>query len=226
MKFQPPEEMQEYISPTEFCDCHNAAIKQKAEELAKDAGSPKEAAMKIYYYIRDFPFAVGRLDKKASQTLKEKKGYCVTKTNLQVALLRAVGIPARYHQVVLDKKVIKGIVSDSFYKKQEDTIWYHPWCECYLSGRWIACDLYLDKDTYNAAIKQGILTQEQMPSIDWDGENDLKIATPWMLKDVGTHSSYDAVCKDVMKKLTVPIFLMNLACTFSNRYTKKLREKT
>jgi hypothetical protein len=225
MKFQIPEGMQEFASSTEFCDCDNMEIMQKAEELAKDASSPKEAAMKIFNYVRDFPFAVSRLDKKASKTLKEKKGYCVTKTNLQVALLRAAGIPARYHQVVLDKAVIKGIVSDSFYAKQEDTIWYHPWCECYLSGRWIACDLYLDKDTYNSAIKQGILTQEQMPSIDWDGENDLKIAIPWMLKDVGTHSSYDEVCKDVMKKVKVPYFIMSLACTFSNQYTKKLREK-
>ncbi|GAH95260.1 unnamed protein product, partial [marine sediment metagenome] len=34
---------------------------------------------------------------KASVTLKIRNGFCVTKSNLQVALLRAINIPARYH---------------------------------------------------------------------------------------------------------------------------------
>ena len=226
MKFQVPEGMQEYVSPTEFCDCDSEEIKQKAEELTKDANSPKEAAMKIFNFVRDqILFAASRTDVKASKTLKDKNGFCVTKTNLQVALLRAVGIPARYHQVVLDKTVLKGLVSDSFYNRQKDNIWFHPWCECYLSGKWIACDLYLDKSTYDACIKHGILKKEQMPTIDWDGENELKTATAWILEDVGVHSSYDEVCKKVMKETPVPVFLMVLACNFSNRYTKKLREK-
>jgi len=226
MRFQIPEGMQEYVRPTEFCDCDCAGITLKAEELTKDVDSPKEAAMAIFNFVRDrIPFAVSRIDEKASKTLKKGKGFCVTKTNLQVALLRAAGIPARYHQVVLDKTVLKGLVSDSFYNRQEDRIWFHPWCECYLSGKWIACDLYLDKDTYNAAIKDGILSKEQILSIDWDGENDLKTATHWMLEDAGIHASYDEVSKKVMKEIPVPVFLMVLACNLSNRYTKKLREK-
>lgn len=226
MKFHVPEEMQEYIVPTMLCDCDSDEIQQKAEELTRNIDSPKEAAMKIFNYVRDqIPFGVSRIDEKASKTLKKGRGFCVTKTNLQVALLRATGIPARYHQVVLDKTVLKGIVSDSFYKRQEDRIWFHPWCECYLSGKWIACDLYLDKATYNAAIKKGIFSKEQMPSIDWDGENDLKTATSWMLEDVGVHPSYDEVCEKVMKSIPVPVFLMVLASNFSNRYTSKLRGK-
>jgi transglutaminase-like putative cysteine protease len=225
MKFQVPEEMQEYVKPTELCDCDCQEIKQKAEDLTKNASSPKDAAVKIFYYVRDIPYAVSRTDKKASKTLKENQGFCVTKTNLQIALLRALGIPARYHQVVLDKKVVKGIVSDALYNKHEETVWYHPWCECYLSGRWIACDSYLDKALYNVAIQRGIITNKQMPTIDWDGESDLKTALSWMLKDVGVRSSYDEVCKEVLKKSPVPPFVMGLACSLSNRYTKKLRGK-
>lgn len=226
MKFQIPEGMQDYVNPTELCDCDCAEIKQKAEELTKDASSPKEAAMRIFNYVRDqILFAVGRTDVKASTTLKEGKGYCVTKTNLQIALNRAIGIPGRYHQVVLHKDVLKGIVSDFLYKRMDEKIGFHPWCECYLSGKWIACDLYLDKDTYNAAIKNGIISKEKMPTIDWDGETDLKIATPWMLEDVSTHSSYDKVCKKAMEEMKVPYFLMRLAFNQSNRYTNKLRGK-
>jgi len=226
MKFQVSEEMQEYVKPTEFCDCDSEAIRQKAQELTTDIDSPKEAAMKIFSYVRDhIPFAISRTDVKASRTLKDGKGFCVTKTNLQIALLRAAGIPARYHQVVLHKDVLKGIIPDFIHKMIEEKIWYHPWCECYLSGRWIACDLYLDKDTYNAAVKNGAINTEKIPTIDWDGETDLIIATPWILEDVGTHVSYDEISKKVVKETKVPQFLMKLAFNQSNRYTKKLREK-
>ena len=226
MKFQVPEGMQEYVNPTELCDCDCEEIKRKADELTGNVDSPKEAAMKIFNYVRDqMLFGVSRVDEKASKTLKKGRGFCVTKTNLQVALMRATGIPARYHQVVLDKTSVKGIVSDSYYKRLEGNIWFHPWCECYLSGKWIACDLYLDKYTYDAAIKQGVFRKEQMPSIDWDGENDLKTATSWMLEDVGVHASYDEVSKKVMKEAPVPAFLFVLASNLSNQYTSKLRGK-
>jgi len=226
MKFQVSTEMQDFVNSTEFCDCNNEEIRRKAADLTKDVSSPKEAALKIFHYVRDLPFAIGRADKKASKTLKEHKGFCITKTNLQIALLRAIGIPARYHQVVLHKKILKGIIDDSILKKMEEKIWYHPWCECYLSGKWIACDLFLDKDTYNAAIKNDIISKEEMPAIDWDGETDQKHTTPWILEDVGTHSSYDEVCKEVIKTYPkMPRFLFNLAINKSNRYTEKLRKK-
>jgi len=226
MKFQVSEEMQEYVKPTEFCDCDSEAIRQKAQELTGDVDSPREAAMKIFDCVRDeILFYVGMPDVKASVTLQDKKGYCVTKTNLQVALLRAVGIPARYHQVVLHRDVLKGIVPGLVYRMMEERIWFHPWCECYLAAGWIACDLYLDKYTYNAAVKQGIIAKEKMTTIDWDGETDLKIAVPWMLEDVGVHSSYDEVCKKIVKEMKFPKFLMKFAFSQSNRYTKKLREK-
>lgn len=226
MRFQVPEGMQEYVSPTEFCDCDNVAIKQKSEELTRDVHSPKEAAMKIFSYVRDqTPFAIGRTDVRASETLKDREGYCVTKTNLQVALLRAAGIPARYHQVVLHKDVLKGIILDAVYEVMEERIWYHPWCECYLSGKWVACDSYLDKDTYDAAVKKGVLSREKMPSIDWDGDTDLKIAAPWMLEDVGIHSSYDAVCKKVVEETETPLDILIQAFSQSNQYTRKLRKE-
>ena len=226
MKFQVPEGMQDYVNPTEFCDCDCEEIKQKGEELTRDVKSQKDAAMIIFNYVRDqFPFAEGRPDVKASKTLKEGKGHCITKKNLQIALLRAIGIPARYHQVVLQKEVLKGLVSDYFYKHQDEKIRFHPWCECYLSGKWIACDLYLDKDTYNAAIKNGIISKEKMPYIDWDGEADLKIAAPWVLEDIGTHYSYDEVCKKAMEEVKVPNFLLNIVFKQSNRYTDRLRKK-
>ena len=226
MRFQVPEGMAEYLGATEFCDCENSEIRQKSEELTRNADSPKEAAMNIFNYVRDqIPFAIGRTDVKASETLTNGEGYCVTKTNLQVALLRAAGIPARYHQVVLHKDVLKGIIHDSVYDALDERIWFHPWCEAYLSGKWVACDLFLDKDTYNAAVKEGILSKDKMPTIDWDGDTDLKIAAPWMLEDVGSYPSYDEVSERVVKETKMPPSILMEAFRQSNLYTKKLREK-
>jgi len=39
-----------------------------------------------------------------------------------------------------------------------EKIWFHPWCECNISGKWIACDSVFNKNIYNAAIKNGIIS--------------------------------------------------------------------
>ena len=118
MRLQPPKEMEDYVKPTEFCDCDCEEITRKAEELTKNASSPKEAAVAVFNYVRDqIPLAMGKIAEKASDTMHEGQGHCVTKTNLQIAPFRALGIPARYHQVKLHKDILKWIISDSFYKR-------------------------------------------------------------------------------------------------------------
>ena len=176
--------------------------------------------------MRDkIPFGMDFFYTKASETLKKGYGFCITKTNLQIALMRAVGIPARYHQVVLHKDVLKGILPDSIHKRIDERIWYHPWCECYLSGKWVACDSYLDNALYEAACRKGILSKDKMPTIDWDGEGDLKIASSWMIEDVGTYASYEEICKKAMDEIKMPKFLFKISKISSNRYINKVRKK-
>lgn len=217
--------MEEYLITTELCNYENDEINKKAQELTEDSNSLKESALSIFTFVRDqVLFGVDLPYTKASDTLKKGFGHCVTKTNLQIALLRAVGIPSRYHQVILHKDILKGIIPSSIHNKLEEKIWYHPWCECYLSRKWVACDLFLDNSLYQAACRKGILTKDKMPTIDWDGDSDLKIIVPWMLEDVGTHSSYDDVCKKVMDDIKMPKFLFKMALKISNRYTNKVRK--
>ncbi len=40
-------------------------------------------------------------------------------------------------------------------------------------------------------LKQGLITTDQIPAIDWDGENDLGILTPWITSDRGFVASAD-----------------------------------
>ena len=226
MVWESPKGMDEYLRPTELCDCNDPAIRRRAQEIIKDIGTPKEAALLIFHHVRDrILFALDNLDVKASDTLRKGFGLCVGKTNLQVALLRSVGIPARYHQVVLSKNCLKGIVSSTTFNGTPERIWWHPWCECYISGRWMACETLFDKRLYEACLERGIITREQIPTIDWDGENDVIQVTPWILEDRGTHHNLDEEFRRAQKEAMPPRIIANMLLYFTNRYTNKLRSR-
>ena len=224
MKFTYPVELHDFVEATELCNCDSPEIIAKADEITRNSKNPEDAACQVFKFVRDkFLFSLTNATEKASETLKGNEGWCITKTNLQIALLRSLGIPARYHQVVLHKRAMKGIISELLYKQLKERIWFHPWCECFLSGKWIICDLYLDKYTYLAAIQEGIITKRMIPSIDWDGVHDLRLVTPYMIEDVGLLSSYDEVCKLVAAEMKLRSFLPKLIVRQSNRHTSKLR---
>ena len=109
--------MDEYLKSTVLCDSGNEAIQRKAQALIKNASTQKEAALEIFSYVRDrILFGLDNSDVKASETLRKRIGFCITKSNLQVALLRASGIPARYHRAVLFRSSLKGILPTYAYK--------------------------------------------------------------------------------------------------------------
>lgn len=191
MAWEPPEGMDEYLRATELCDCDNTELQHNAREIAGDADTAKEAAKRIFYFVRDeVPFGLDFADAKASHTLRKRIGFCMTKTNLQIALLRAVGIPARCHYSLVPKSLSKHIIPKLMYNSMPMAVG-HPWCECYLSGRWISCEALADKPYHEGRLKFGAFTREEMPTIDWDGEVDLILYKPWLLEYVGVFPSWD-----------------------------------
>jgi hypothetical protein len=104
-----------------------------------------------------------------------------------VALLRAAGIPARYHQAGLTNEVLKAVLPTFAYRFVPETIPYHLWCECHVSGAWISCEALFDQRLYDALLRRRLTSREQIPTIDWDGIHDLNTVTVLMLEDVGTH---------------------------------------
>jgi len=192
MSWQPQKGMDEYLKPTELCDCDNVELQQKAKEIIKGSETPKEAALRIFYFVREeIPFSMDYADAKASRTLKKGTGFCFTKTNLHIALLRAIGIPARCHYVHLNKELLKDIAPRFMYNRMPFIT--HPWPECYLSEKWIACEELLDEEFYKAGLRMGNITKEEIPPIDWKGETNLIWSNPWIIKDVGTFPSIDDV---------------------------------
>lgn len=224
METESMEEMSKFLKPTFFCDCDHQSIINMAHELTKGCETDKDNALKIFYFVRDkIPFMTDYVVK-ASETLKKRYGYCVTKASLHVALLRASGIPARYHLAHLKKQCLKRVIATGVYNAFRDIITFHPWAECYLNDKWISCDTLFDEPLVKAIYKKGIHTKEQIPTIEWDGETDLNTMTAWMVKDKGSHASLDELFQKVQKFLNpekAPIEIKN----YSNNYTEKLRKK-
>jgi hypothetical protein len=183
--------MQDYVAATRLCDCDYPWLRNQADEITAGADTPEEKALKIFDYVRDnVRFSLAYSRSRASQILERGYGECGNKTNAQVALLRAVGIPARFHWVQARTVVLHHLIADFVYNRMPPVA-SHFWCECYLNGKWVSNELLLDRLLYEGMLKQGLITNEQIPTIDWDGRTDVVLLKPWITEDRGHLPSYD-----------------------------------
>lgn len=224
MARQLTEQVSKYLNPTILCDSDSQEIKKKAHELIKRTKTPKEAALKIFYFVRDeIPYSFDFTDVKASQTLRTRLGLSFQKTNLQIALLRAAGIPARYHRVSCRKQLLRGIISSLLYLVLPE-VNPHFWCECYLSRKWVSCEATLDKALVEGMTQRGLVAASQIPAIDWDGANDLIVVKPWIVEDFGAATSLDDLYLEIVEKQLGLKILRRILLPLSNRHTNSLRK--
>ena len=131
----------QYLSPTGMIDSNHKKIIQHAMDLVKDLGEdPIEKAVKIYYAVRDGiwydPYSPFYLPEhyRASNVLKNGRGYCVPKASLLCALGRACDIPSRIgfadvRNHLATKQLIEFFGCDLFV--------YHGFVEFYLEDKWV-----------------------------------------------------------------------------------------
>lgn len=181
----------QYLVATPMCDYDDPVVRAFADRILAGANSKREMAVRIFGFVRDtIRFSMAFSKSKASQILKLGYGECLTKTNVQVALLRKAGIPARMHWVIAQTEVLKGLVAGVVLRSMPPEA-SHFWAECYLDGHWISCEAILDKPLYEGMLRQGLITKNQIPTIDWDGEGDLVVLSHWITSDRGHVSSAD-----------------------------------
>jgi transglutaminase-like putative cysteine protease len=179
---------------TKLCDFNHAAVREKAKRIVRGVDMPQDRALSVFYFVRDtIPFdATLDIWEKASETLgKRVNDYC-NKVNLQVALLRAVGIPARCHVVRVRKEVLKAFIPSFIYNRLPSPVG-HFWCECHLDQRWVACEALFDEPLYLGMLRASLVTREEIPTIDWDGESDLILFQPWIVSDEGPYPAFDDI---------------------------------
>ncbi|TRZ93316.1 MAG: transglutaminase domain-containing protein [Dehalococcoidia bacterium] len=224
MAWQLVEQMLKYLKPTSLCDNDSEEIKKKAHELTKHVRTPKGAALRIFHFVRDeIPFSLDFTDVKASQTLRTRSGLSFQKTNLQIALLRAAGIPARYRRVSCKKQLLRGIILSLLYMVLPE-VNPHSWCECYLSGKWVSCEAMLDKALFEGMTQKGLTAVSQISTIEWDGASDLIVVKPWIVEDFGASTSLDDLYVEMAKRQLGPKILQRALFTLSNRHTNNLRK--
>ncbi|MCK4698093.1 MAG: transglutaminase family protein [Dehalococcoidia bacterium] len=193
-------ELQQYLRPTEFCEPDHPEIQQVTAKVIEGTKTPKEAAIKIYLFIRD-EIKYGMTEPKSSiEVLHDKVGFCWTKSNLQVAMLRAAKILARYRVEPFHPLGGAYILPEEFWEFVWETEPIHGLAEVYLDDKWIGCDATVDKDLRPSALR-----------IDWDGEHDLSVVSPWRKSISGTPPTYPVkLIEEMMKPMTQEILdLMN-----------------
>ena len=116
------------------------------DNLAK-VTAEKERIGAIYDFVRnEVAFGYNLADDlPASQVLADGIGQCNTKGTLFMALLRAAGVPCRFHGFTIDKALQKGAITGVAYALAPRDI-IHSWVEVWFDGRWVELEGFiLDK---------------------------------------------------------------------------------
>jgi len=130
-----------YLLPTSIIDSDNPLIIRYASDtVGEGCRDAVEAAVKLYYAVRDdiwydpyYPFHLPE-HYRASNILKGRRGFCISKASLLCALGRACGIPSRLgfatvRNHLATRQLIEFLGSDIFV--------YHGFTEFYLEGKWV-----------------------------------------------------------------------------------------
>lgn len=211
-------ELTPYLAATGFCDLHHPDVQTLAWELAAGDRDFRATAVRMFEWVRDeVPYFFGPWGATASYTLGVREGTCTTKSNLLVALLRAVGIPAAYGIVRVDARHYWGVIGPAFLTRYASASSTHVHAAAYLDGRWVRCDPSTDREM--AEKTQHYCEQNRL--IEWDGTTDrTDVFRPEHVHaDLGLYADVDEVLAKPMRRMTREL----LEC--ANRYVCFIREQ-
>lgn len=110
LKLKSPFEINKEVKKKEvkYCDFDHPSIKCFAETLRGE--DDWATAENVWTYVRNLPFRFGFWNMNASGVLRLGFGMASTKANLQVALLRALGLEACFGAAPLPSRFIKALL--------------------------------------------------------------------------------------------------------------------
>ena len=89
--------MNPYLQPSVLCNFDVApVIKNTALDLTSGINEDRQKVAVLAAFIKEVKYAYDEWYVSASETLARKSGMCSSKTNLMIAMLRSIGIPAGY----------------------------------------------------------------------------------------------------------------------------------
>jgi transglutaminase-like putative cysteine protease len=130
----------ELIRATETIESTGAAIIEFTREHIGDAASDVERAVRLYYAVRDTirydPYQIELTTEgmKASRTLSNKHGWCVSKAVLLAACCRSVGIQSRLGFADVRNHLSTARMRE---RMRTDIFYWHGYTEILLEGKWV-----------------------------------------------------------------------------------------
>ena len=148
-----------------------------AQKIIQEHKSTRKKAQALHNFVRDeikFGFSKNFYNETAVETLKIKKGFCITKTMLFVALLHAAKIQARPVFVDITSTILDGIIDTG------TSYVDHAYTEVFINDRWIKTDSYIvDKKLFLNALRKLNAENKLLGygihrdgSYEWDAIND------------------------------------------------------
>lgn len=141
-------EMKSFLTPEKDIPAQDGAIAALAKKLVQEARTVHEAVSAIFDWIVDHhSYDAGRNTPQDGRSVfYSRRGSCVGYSNLAIAMLRSVGIPARYAHGYLPPGYDWGI-SKKYWGVQISGGGYHGWVEIYYPDiGWSFSDLLHSKN--------------------------------------------------------------------------------
>ncbi len=196
--------MHTLLAATPLLDLHHPDLEALVARRGWRTLSPYDRIGAVYDFVRnEIDFGYNKGDElPASRVLVDGIGQCNTKSTLLMALLRAVGIPCRFHGFTIDKPLQKGAITGLAYWLAPQRI-IHSWVEVSLEGRWIALEGFILDAPYLASLQRrfpqarrfcgyGAATPDlSAPGVEWRGQ-DTYIQKEGIADDFGVFDSPDA----------------------------------
>jgi hypothetical protein len=196
--------MHTLLAATPLLDVHHPDIEALVDRRGWRALPLYDRIGAVYDFVRnEIAFGYNEGDElPASSVLADGIGQCNTKSTLLMALLRAVGIPCRFHGFTIDKPLQKGAITGLAYWLAPQRI-IHSWVEVSLEGRWIALEGFILDQPYLASLQRrfpqarrfcgyGAATPDlSAPGVEWRGQ-DTYIQKEGIADDFGVFDSPDA----------------------------------
>ena len=131
--------------PADLSDVDHPDIRRQAARLRR--ATPASTAEAILKFVHGFPYRFGAWQERASDTLSRGVGMCTTKTNLQVALMRAAGLEAGFVEIPMSTSVLGKLMPTGWLALQRPTV-KHYFAAVKLNGVWHGADSSYDYASY------------------------------------------------------------------------------
>jgi transglutaminase-like putative cysteine protease len=132
--------MQQYLEPTPTLDFDHPDVANFAARHGAGFSSRREQAVGLYLAVRDgirydpYQLELSLEGFKASTTLNNGRGWCVTKALLLAACCRHQGIPARLGYADVRNHLSTARMRETM---KTDVFYWHGYTSIYLDGKWL-----------------------------------------------------------------------------------------